>query len=59
MNDFDQSLLEFQAARQVRRDAEDWLKAFEAALAAQNAADIGALFHQDSHWHDILAFTCT
>ena len=31
--------------------------AFEAALASQDAARIGALFHQDSHWRDVLAFT--
>ncbi|HBK09539.1 MAG TPA: monooxygenase [Acetobacteraceae bacterium] len=57
MNDFDQSFLEFQAAHQVRRSAEDWLAAFETALVARDAAQIGALFHQDCHWRDVLAFT--
>lgn len=57
MNDFDESFAEFQAAAQARRSAEDWLAAFEAALAARDAARIAALFHQDSHWRDILAFT--
>jgi cation diffusion facilitator CzcD-associated flavoprotein CzcO len=57
MNDFDQSFLEFQAARQVRRSAEDWLAAFETALVCRDIALIGALFHQDCHWQDILAFT--
>ena len=57
MNDFDQSFLEFQAARQARRFAEDWLAAFETALVSRDAARIGVLFHQDCHWHDILAFT--
>ena len=57
MNDFDQSFLAFQAAEQARRAAEDWLVAFEAALVARDAARIGALFHHDCHWHDILAFT--
>jgi len=57
MNDFDQSFLEFQAAQHVRRSAEDWLAAFEMALVSGDGARIGALFHQDSHWHDILAFT--
>ncbi len=57
MNDFDQSFLEFQAARQTRGSAEDWLAAFETALATKDAAQIGALFHQDSHWRDVLAFT--
>jgi hypothetical protein len=57
MNDFDQSFLEFQAAAQCRRSAQDWLAAFETALVSRDAVAIGALFHQDCHWHDILAFT--
>src|SRR4051794_25524677 len=57
MNDFDQSFLEFQAAQEARRFAEDWLGAFESALKFRDAARIRALFHQDSHWRDILAFT--
>jgi cation diffusion facilitator CzcD-associated flavoprotein CzcO len=57
MNDFDQSFMEFQAAQQARRFAEDWLQAFETALASRNAEAIGALFHQDCHWRDVLAFT--
>ena len=57
MNDFDQSFLEFRAAQQARRSAEDWLAAFETALTSRDVALIGALFHQDCHWHDILAFT--
>jgi putative flavoprotein involved in K+ transport len=57
MDDIDQSLLEFQRAEHARRAAEYWLAAFEAALASQEAERIGALFHQDSHWRDILAFT--
>jgi cation diffusion facilitator CzcD-associated flavoprotein CzcO len=57
MNDFDQSFLEFQAAEQTRRSAEDWLAAFETALVSRDAAVIGALFHPDCHWRDILAFT--
>jgi putative flavoprotein involved in K+ transport len=57
MNDFDQSFLEFRAAQQARRYAEDWLAAFERALTSRDVALIGALFHQDCHWHDILAFT--
>jgi hypothetical protein len=57
MNDFDQSFLEFQAAEQARRCAEDWLAAFETALLSRDVARLGALFHQDCHWHDILAFT--
>lgn len=57
MNDFDQSFLEFQAAAQARRFAEGWLTAFEAALVSRDAARIGALFHQECHWRDVLAFT--
>ena len=57
MNDFDQSYMEFQAERQARQAAQEWLTAFEQALGSRDAAAIGALFHQDSHWRDILAFT--
>ena len=57
MNDVDQSFAEFQAAQQARHCAENWLAAFETALAARDAGRIGDLFHPDSHWHDILAFT--
>ncbi len=57
MNDFDQPFLQFQVAEQARRSAEGWLAAFEAALVSRNVALIGALFHQDCHWQDILAFT--
>jgi len=57
MNDFDQSFVEFQAAEQARRFAQGWLRAFEAALVSRVAARIGALFHQECHWRDILAFT--
>ena len=57
MNDFDQAFAEFQATDRVRRAVEDWLAAFAAALAARDVALIGALFHEDSHWRDILAFT--
>ena len=57
MNDFDQAFQEFQAAAQARRAAEDWLAGFESALTARDPARISALFHADSHWRDILAFT--
>jgi cation diffusion facilitator CzcD-associated flavoprotein CzcO len=57
MNDFDQSFLAFQAKQQARRVAEDWLAAFETALVSRDVTRIGALFHQDCHWRDILAFT--
>lgn len=57
MNDFDQSFLEFQRADQARRSSASWLAAFETALASRDTARIGALFHQDCHWRDVLAFT--
>lgn len=57
MDDFDQTFLEFQAAEQARRSAEDWLAAVERALISRDVALIGALFHQDCHWRDVLAFT--
>lgn len=56
-DDFAQSLREFQLAEQARRSAAGWLQAFETALVSRDAARIGALFHEDSHWRDILAFT--
>jgi putative flavoprotein involved in K+ transport len=34
-----------------------WLDAFARALSGRDPARIGALFHADSHWRDILAFT--
>ncbi|MDG2286120.1 MAG: NAD(P)/FAD-dependent oxidoreductase [Alphaproteobacteria bacterium] len=37
--------------------AERWLAAFEIALTSGDLAQIGALFHGDCHWRDILAFT--
>jgi len=57
MNDFDQSLHDMQLAEQARGAALRWLSAFETALVSRDAARIGAMFHQDSHWRDVLAFT--
>ena len=57
MDSFDQAFVEFQAVAQIRRSAEDWLAGFEAALASRDVAQIGALFHTDCQWRDILAFT--
>lgn len=57
MNDFDASFLEFQRAEQDRHSAAAWLSAFEKALTSRDAGQIGGLFHQDSHWRDVLAFT--
>ena len=57
MNDVDQSLQQLQMAEHARRSAAHWLGAFETALASQDAEKIGALFHDDCHWRDVLAFT--
>ena len=57
MNDVDQSLQQLQMAERARRSTAHWLGAFETALLAQDAEKIGALFHDDCHWRDVLAFT--
>ena len=57
MDDFDQSLRDFEQAAQARRAATIWLDAFEIALASRDAERIGALFSAAPHWQDILAFT--
>ena len=51
------SMAEFQAAGLARRQTEEWLASFEAALLLRDAARIGILFHEDCHWRDVLAFT--
>jgi putative flavoprotein involved in K+ transport len=48
-----------QRAREIS-DAErvqEWLSEFEDALRASDRADLEALFVEDSHWRDLLAFT--
>ncbi len=57
MDNIDQTFIEFQASVQVRRAAEGWLAGFETALAACDPAAIGAMFHPDCQWRDVLAFT--
>ncbi len=57
MDSEDQELQELRAALEVRRSAATWLAGFEAALAAGDTAALGALFHPDAHWRDVLAFT--
>lgn len=37
--------------------AQDWLAAFEAALAAKDSARAAALFAQESFWRDLVSFT--
>jgi cation diffusion facilitator CzcD-associated flavoprotein CzcO len=41
----------------AKATAEAWLDKFGAALASGEAARIAALFAEDCHWRDILAFT--
>ena len=57
MDDVSHALIEFQATAQARRQAEEWLTSFEPALLSRNPVQIGALFHEECHWRDILAFT--
>lgn len=57
MNHQDNSLHLDQLATEAKQAADRWLKAFEMALTSGEAAQIGALFHADCHWRDILAFT--
>jgi thioredoxin reductase len=37
--------------------AEDWLAQFERALSEPDGVLLKTLFHSDSHWRDVLAFT--
>jgi putative flavoprotein involved in K+ transport len=55
--DDNQELQALRAAQQVRHAAATWLVALEAALTAGDAVGLAALFHADSHWRDVLAFT--
>ncbi len=57
MDTEDQELQEMRAALALKHTAAAWLAAFEAALGAGDAKALGALFHADSHWRDVLAFT--
>lgn len=57
MNHVDDTFHADRVASQHRQAAAGWLAAFEAALSAQDAVRLGALFHEDCHWRDILAFT--
>ena len=57
MEDLQKELQAFEAALRLRYEALEWLKKFEAALGSGSAEDIGKLFHEDSYWRDVLAFT--
>jgi len=45
------------AAQRATRIATDWLKRFNAALAADDASALHPLFIEDCHWRDLLALT--
>lgn len=49
--------LEIQKTGQSRLYVEQWLASFEDALISTDAERIGACFHEDCHWRDVLAFT--
>ena len=53
----DQNLQAYQRAEQAKGDASRWLADFETALVSQDAERVAALFHEELHWRDILAFT--
>lgn len=57
MNDIDQNFRAVEQAETARRQSARWLAAFEAALGSGEPARIAALFHAESHWRDVLAFT--
>lgn len=57
MDIVDQDLQAFQRGEQADAAAARWLANFEAALGSGDAGRIAGLFHEDSHWRDILAFT--
>ena len=57
MEDLQKELQAFEAALRLRYEALEWLKKFEAALGSGSAEDISKLFHEDSYWRDVLAFT--
>jgi cation diffusion facilitator CzcD-associated flavoprotein CzcO len=57
MNNVDSSLHTHQLAARARDASDRWLADFESALDSQDTETIGALFHQNCHWRDILAFT--
>jgi len=57
MNHVNDPLQAFREAQQARQVADGWLAGFETVLATRDAAQIAGLFHEDSHWRDILSFT--
>ena len=53
----DQDLQAFQRGEQAEGAAARWLSDCETALGLREVGRIAALFHEESHWRDILAFT--
>src|ERR1700735_4182176 len=41
----------------ISTSAENWLALFESALAKPDGASLKSLFHQDSYWRDVLAWS--
>ena len=41
----------------IAASVENWLSEFESALANKNGTALKALFHDESYWRDVLAFT--
>jgi len=57
MNDVDRSSLGTVSGKSLDTIVTGWLAGFEAALGNRDVNAIRALFVEDSHWRDILAFT--
>ena len=57
MSDLMSETLEIQKTGQSRLYVEQWLASFEDALISTDVERIGACFHEDCHWRDVLAFT--
>ena len=52
-----QDLQAFQRGEEAEATAARWLADFETALGSRDIGRIAGLFHEESHWRDILAFT--
>ncbi len=57
MNDLDHAEPGERHATDTAALASHWLAAFDAALQAEDASAVAALFQPDSHWRDLVAFT--
>ena len=57
MNDIDRSSLDAAIGSDLKAIVVHWLAAFEQALEKRAVDELAALFVEDSHWRDILAFT--